>query len=119
MHVEGVKEVHVVDVEATSSRSEAGVSPAVSTPSRAASADAFAARGELGVNVGHSTSLDPKLPCGDYSQCAICILIAYSLMHSGSKKRKKSIDSTYHWPASDVIGCNLCAGTDSEHLKIA
>eukprot|EP00965_Chrysotila_dentata_P097210 3213016-Pleurochrysis_carterae.AAC.1 len=51
MHVEEVKKVHVVDVEATPSRSKAGVSPAGTTPSRAALADAFAARGELGTTV--------------------------------------------------------------------
>eukprot|EP00965_Chrysotila_dentata_P075453 2491621-Pleurochrysis_carterae.AAC.6 len=42
MDDEEVKNVYVVDVEATPSRSEAGVSPAGTTPSQAASADAFA-----------------------------------------------------------------------------
>eukprot|EP00965_Chrysotila_dentata_P162944 5381115-Pleurochrysis_carterae.AAC.1 len=51
MHVGEVKKVHVVDVEATPSRSEDGVSPAGIPPSRAASADASAARGELGTAV--------------------------------------------------------------------
>eukprot|EP00965_Chrysotila_dentata_P056698 1880587-Pleurochrysis_carterae.AAC.1 len=37
--------VYVVDVEATLSRSEAGVGLVGTTPSRATSADAFAARG--------------------------------------------------------------------------
>eukprot|EP00965_Chrysotila_dentata_P046580 1547450-Pleurochrysis_carterae.AAC.2 len=47
MHVEEVKKVYVVNP----SRSEAGVSHAGTLPSRAASADAFAARGELGTAI--------------------------------------------------------------------
>eukprot|EP00965_Chrysotila_dentata_P089027 2939078-Pleurochrysis_carterae.AAC.1 len=63
MHVEEVKEVHVVDVEATLSRSEAGVSAAGTTPSRATSVDAFAARGELGTAIRYASAFaSPSKP---------------------------------------------------------
>eukprot|EP00965_Chrysotila_dentata_P067396 2230555-Pleurochrysis_carterae.AAC.2 len=63
MHVEEVKKVYVVDVEATPSQSKAGVSPAGTTPSRAASADAFAPRGELGTTIKDaSASASPSIP---------------------------------------------------------
>eukprot|EP00965_Chrysotila_dentata_P022575 747687-Pleurochrysis_carterae.AAC.1 len=63
MHVEEVEKVHVVDVEAAPSRSEVGVSPAGTTPPRAASVNAFAARGELGTAIkGASASASPSKP---------------------------------------------------------
>eukprot|EP00965_Chrysotila_dentata_P059286 1968079-Pleurochrysis_carterae.AAC.1 len=56
MHVEEVKKVNVMDVEAPPFRSEAGVDPAGTTPSRAASADAFAARGDLSKAIRYASS---------------------------------------------------------------
>eukprot|EP00965_Chrysotila_dentata_P038589 1281495-Pleurochrysis_carterae.AAC.1 len=60
MHVEEVK-VYVADVEVTPSRSEAGVGLVGTIPSRATSADAFAACGELGtVTRDASASASPS-----------------------------------------------------------
>eukprot|EP00965_Chrysotila_dentata_P019635 652165-Pleurochrysis_carterae.AAC.1 len=63
MHAKEVRKAYVVDVEVTPSRSEAGVSPAGTTPSRAASADAFAARGESGTAFRNArASASPSKP---------------------------------------------------------